>query len=168
MEEQDAPGPGRVMDAAQALAFVCGHGLVLASARGPVPTLTHAIAGGPIRGSWWGHPEGKRIFAILQAVQADPEVLVCRLVDDKITLVHRRLWPALAAAAPLLDHTRLARVRQEHTLHGHHENRELAFPGWLPPEVAQAARLLDPEGAVAALGSTIVTTPKPRRGREKC
>lgn len=156
------------MEADQALAFVREHGIVLAAARGPVPTLTERIAGGPICGSWWGHPEGKRIFAILQAVQADPDILVCRLVEGKLTLVHRRLWPALAAAAPLLDHARLARVRQQHTAHGHHENRELPYPCWLPPEVAQAAGLLAPEAALAVLGSTIVTNPKPRRGREKC
>jgi hypothetical protein len=48
------------MDAQAALAFVRDHGVVLASARGPVPTLTHAIAGEAIRGSWWGHPQGKQ------------------------------------------------------------------------------------------------------------
>ena len=156
------------MGVEEALAFVRGHGVVLVSARGPVPTLTHAIAGEPIRGSWWGHPEGKRIFAVLQAVTQDPDVLVCRLVDGKITLVHRRLWPALAAAAPLLDRAGLARVTQEHTARGHHKNQEVPFPDWLPPEVAQAASLLDPAAALAALGSTFVTNPKPRKGHEKC
>jgi hypothetical protein len=33
------------MDARAALAFVREHGVALVSARGPVPTLTHAIAG---------------------------------------------------------------------------------------------------------------------------
>ena len=149
----------------EALAFVCEHGVVLVSARGPVPTLTAAIAGEPIRGSWWGHPEGKRIFAVLQAVSKDPDVLVCRLVDNKITLVHRRLWPALAAAAPLFEPAGLARVTQEHTAHGHHANQEVPFPDWLPPEAAQAAALLAPAVALAALGSTFVTNPKPRKGR---
>ena len=156
------------MDAQAALEFVREHGVVLASAKGAVPTLTHAIAGEAIRGSWWGHPQGKRIFGVLQAVSQHPEVLVCRLVDDKITLVHSRLWPALLAAAPLLDTARLARVSQEHTERGHHENAEQPFPDWLPPGVADGARLLDPAAALAALGPTFVTHPKPRKGREKC
>jgi len=46
----------------QALAFVKRHGIVLQAARGPVPSLAEAIAGGPIRGSWWGHPKGREIF----------------------------------------------------------------------------------------------------------
>ena len=156
------------MEVAEALAFVREHGVVLASARGLAPTLTQHIAGEPIRGSWWGHPEGKHIFAVLQAVSHDPDVLVCRLVDGKVTLVHRRLWPALAAAAPLLDAARLARVTQEHTARGHHENREQPFPDWLPADVAEAARLLDPAAALAALGPGFVTNPKPRKGHEKC
>ncbi|MGX4643248.1 hypothetical protein [Massilia sp. SYSU DXS3249] len=153
------------MEALEAIAFVRAHGVVLASARGPVPTLTEHIAGEPIRGSWWGHPQGKRIFAALQAVGQDADILVCRLVDGKITFVHSRLWPALAAAAPLFEPARLARVKQEHTARGHHTNEEVPFPDWLPPDVAQAARLLDPQAALAALGPTFVTNPGQRKGR---
>ena len=78
----------------QALAFVQKHGVVLVSAKGPAPRLTEAIAGEPIKGSWWGHAQGRRIFAILSAVTQADQVLVCRLLDGKLTLVHRRLWPA--------------------------------------------------------------------------
>jgi len=47
------------------LRFVEEHGVVLASARGPVPSVAEAVAGTPIRGSWWAHPRGKQIFAAL-------------------------------------------------------------------------------------------------------
>ena len=154
------------MTADEALAFVRTHGVVLASARGPVPTLTHAIAGEAIRGSWWSHPQGKHLFAVLSAVSADPDILVCRLVDHKITLVHRRLWPALAAAAPAFAPSRLARVTQEHSARGHHENSETPFPDWLPAGVLDEARSLDPQAALAALGPTFVTNPGQRSVRE--
>ena len=85
------------MNADQALAFVARHGVVLASARGEVPTLVDAISGEPVRGSWWGHPKSHLIFRVLEAVYDSPQVLVCRLVGGKVTLVHRRLWPALAS-----------------------------------------------------------------------
>ena len=140
------------MDAAQALAFVREHGVVLVSAKGPVPRLTEAIAGEPIKGSWWGHPKGKRIFAVLQVVGDDPDILMCRLVGDKLTLVHRRLWPALAAAASRFPPSRICKVAQEHTAGGHHENRETPFPDWLPADAAAEATTISLADALAALG----------------
>lgn len=140
------------MNAQQALAFVEQHGVVLASARGKAPTLTEAIAGGPIKGSWWSHPEGKRIFAVLSAVQEHDDILVCRLLAGKVTLVHRRLWPAVAALALQLPAAAVARVRQVHSASGKHVNEETPFPQWLPPDAARAAAGLDPDRARAALG----------------
>jgi hypothetical protein len=140
------------MDGAQALDFVRLHGVVLAAATGPAPKLTDAIAGEKIGGSWWGHPKGKQIFAVMEQVTGHPDVLVCRLVGGKLTLVHRRLWPALAAAAPRLSPARLCQVTQVHTSGGRHRNIETAFADWLPAEVAQAAAALDPAAAAAALG----------------
>jgi hypothetical protein len=94
----------------EALAFVERHGIVLQAARGPVPNLAEAIAGGPIRGSWWGHTKGKEIFRAADAICESPNVLVCKLIGGKITYVHRRLWPALVKLAPRfreeqLDHS---------------------------------------------------------------
>jgi hypothetical protein len=140
------------MDLAQALEFVREHGVVLVSASGPAPKLTEAIAGETIKGSWWGHPKGKQIFVVLEDVTDSADVLVCRLVDDKLTLVHRRLWPALAAAAPRLAPARLCQVTQVHTAGGRHRNIETAFADWLPAGVAQAGAALDPAAALTALG----------------
>ncbi|HEY0589047.1 MAG TPA: hypothetical protein VGD52_23130 [Pseudoduganella sp.] len=140
------------MNAQQALAFVEQHGVVLASARGKVPTLTEAIVGAPIKGSWWGHPEGKRIFAVLSEVQNHGDILLCRLLAGKLTLVHRRLWPAVAALAGELPAEALARVRQVHTANGKHVNEAIPFPQWLPPDAAAEARDLGPVRAREALG----------------
>ncbi|XLZ68932.1 hypothetical protein ABT364_20620 [Massilia sp. SR12] len=142
------------MNAGQALALVEQHGVMLLSARGKAPTLTEAIAGAPITGSWWGHPEGKRIFAVLGEVQEHDDILVCRLLAGKLTLVHRRLWPALAALAHSgeLPAAAIARVRQVHSASGKHVNAEIPFPQWLPPDAATAAAALDPDRARAALG----------------
>jgi phosphoketolase len=148
---------GQHMDAAAAVDFVREHGVVLVSAKGEAPTLTHAIAGEPIKGSWWGHPLGKRIFALQQHVCDHPDILVCRLLDDKLTLVHRRLWPALAAAAPRIAPSRLCRVTQEHTASGRHVNCETPFPDWLPADAAREAAALAPAEALAALGAAFFT-----------
>lgn len=140
------------MDLAQALDFVRQRGVVLVSASGPVPKLTEAIAGEPIKGSWWGHPKGKQIFAVLEDVTDSADVLVCRLIDDKLTLVHRRLWSALAAAAAHFPDSRLCKVTQVHTAGGRHRNVETPFADWLPPDAAAAAKGIGMAEALAALG----------------
>jgi hypothetical protein len=149
-----------------ALDFVREHGVVLVSAKGPAPTLTHAIAGETIRGSWWGHPQGKRIFAVLQAACDDPDVVVCRLVDGKLTLVHRRLWPALAALAGEIEPARLARVTQQHAPSGRHVNIETPFAEWLPPGAAAEGQAMRRADAEAALGTTFVTNHPSRKRRD--
>jgi hypothetical protein len=141
-----------LMNPQQALAFVREHGVVLVSAKGKVPKLVDAIAGEAVRGSWWGHPQGKHIFAVLQFLSNQEDVLACRLVDDKITLVHRRLWPALVAASAALSARQLSRVQQEHTAGGHHANEETPFPAWVPPDVLKAATSMTQSDALAALG----------------
>src|SRR5215831_10989360 len=126
------------MNGRQALAFVRRHGIVLMSARGPVPNLAEAIAGAPIRGSWWGHPRSHEMYRVFETVCDSPEVLVCRLVDGKVTFVHRRLWPALVRLAGRLPKGRIAAVRQEHTARGYHQTRAMPFPRWVPKDVLAA------------------------------
>jgi hypothetical protein len=140
------------MERDQALEFVREHGVVLVSASGPVPKLTEAIAGESIKGSWWGHPKGKQIFPVLEQVCDHADVLVCRLIDDKLTLVHRRLWPALAAAAGQFPASRLCQVSQQHSPDGRHRNVETAFARWLAPDTAAAATRISVADALAALG----------------
>ena len=142
-----------ITSARQALAFVRKHGVVLASAKGNAPRLTEAIVGEPIHGSWWAHPQGRRIFNVLSAVGESRDVLVCRLLDGKITLVHRRLWPALVRLSKRFTPTQLARVLEEHTPSGRHVTREIAFPRWVPAEIAKRAKTIDEQDALAAFSA---------------
>jgi hypothetical protein len=137
---------------AQAIDFVRKHGVVLESGAGPVPSLAEAVAGGPIRGSWWGHPRGHDIFGLTRAARDSPDVLVCRLVGGKITYVHRRLWPALVRAADRLPRQRLARLQETHTASGRHVTKETAFPEWVPEGVAAEALKLSEQQAFLDLG----------------
>ena len=130
------------MSPKEGLAFVKRHGVVLQAARGPVPTLAEAVAGGPIRGSWWGHPKGHEIFRLAESICESDDVLVCKLVEGKVTYVHRRLWPALVKLASRFEKARLAKLWNEHTRTGAHRSRALAFPQWVPREILRkAARL---------------------------
>ena len=154
------------MTAAEALAFVEERGMVLVSAKGPLPRLTEVIAGEPIKGSWWGHPRSHQIFAILEAVTDTEDVLVCRLVKGKITLVHRRVWPALVRIAARFPPDRISKVKQEHTASGRHVNKEVPFPRWVPAGVMKQASSISEEEAISELGewALALDEPKPRRG----
>jgi hypothetical protein len=142
-----------LVTADEALAFVRKHGVVLASAKGAVPRLTEAIVDGPIKGSWWAHPKSHQIFAILQSVTESEDVLVCRVVGGKVTLVHRRLWPALVRVAARFQPNRIAQVREEHTPSGRHVSRELPFPKWVPSDVNEEAKHIGEQDALMALGA---------------
>lgn len=141
------------MTAVEALRFVHDHGAVLVAAKGPLPRLAEAIAGAPIRGSWWAHPKGREIFAILQELGNSPDILVCRLINGHVTFVHRRLWPALVRMAANFKPERLAQVRQEHTPSGRHVNHETPFPKWVPQDILEASQSLSEAQARRMLGS---------------
>lgn len=140
------------MTRTQALAFVRKHGVVLEAGRGPVVCLADAVAGRPIRGSWWGHPKGREIFALTRAVRDSRDVCVCRIIGGKITYVHRRLWPALVRIAPNLPRRQLAMIHEVHTATGRHEVQELAFPDWVSVQVQRQAQKLTEAQAISALG----------------
>jgi hypothetical protein len=140
------------MTPAEALAFVEQHGIVCeAACRGPVPSLVDAVAGEPVRGNWWTHPQARTIFALTRAVREADDVLVCRLVDGKITFVHARLWPALVRIAERFARGRLARMHERHEPGGKHVVEETSFPEWVPTSVAQAARRMSETEALGQL-----------------
>ena len=143
------------MSAADALVFIEAHGVVLVAGKGPVPRLVEVIVGEPIKGSWWGHPASHRIFAVLQAVEESGELLVCRLVEGKVTLVHRRLWPALARLERRFTRQQLAQIHQEHTASGKHANRVVEFPAWVPESVLAASRRMSDEEAEQILAPAL-------------
>ena len=69
-----------------------------------------------------------------------------------MTLVHRRLWPALVRLADRLPQERLAAIREVHTERGHHVVEEIPFPDWVPPEVMKEAQIMQEDAAASALG----------------
>ena len=149
----------------QGLAFVKRHGVVLQAARGPAPSLAEAVAGGPIRGSWWGHPKGQEIFRVAEAVSESPDILVCKLVSGKVTYVHRRLWPALVRLASRFPKAQLAKTWNEHTRSGAHRSRRVPFPEWVPSEVTQQAATLSVAEAERLLSPLAGAMEKPMRRR---
>ena len=145
----------KCLTALEALAFVREHGVVLAAAKGAAPRLTEAIVGEPIKGSWWTHADSHKIFGALKAVSESEEVLVCRLIDGKITLIHRRLWPSLVRLAKRFTPEQLAQVREEHTPSGRHVSLEVPFPQWVPADVNRQAKAIGEKEALVAFGAWV-------------
>jgi hypothetical protein len=132
------------------------HGVVLQAARGPIPNVPELVVGEPIAGSWWAHPSHDEIFRVLNEAAASDDVVRLRLVNGKIALVHRRLWPALVCLADRIGPDALARIDEEHTTSGAHRTTTVPFPDWVPPSVlAQAAALTDAD-ALAQLPDGVV------------
>jgi hypothetical protein len=85
-----------VADAAAVLAAVQERGLLFLSdpkRRNAIEVLTGECP----HGSWWGHPAANEIYAQLQRVETDPDLVTAKLLSGKVTFVHRALWPELLA-----------------------------------------------------------------------
>ena len=128
-----------------------------------MPNLAEAVVGAPIRGSWWAHPESQSIYSTAEAVCASSEILVCKLINEKITYVHQRLWPALVKLAPRFRKAQLAKVWNEHTNTGAHVSKQVAFPKWVPTEILKAAQALSVEEAERSLPAALATLMKPAK-----
>lgn len=64
-----------------------------------LPSVVSAIVEKPIHGSWWGHPQGDKIYQALGILSQRPDVLITKLLSRKTTFVHRRLWPEFLTIA---------------------------------------------------------------------
>jgi hypothetical protein len=119
-----------------------------------VPSIAEAIAGEPIVGSWWSHARAHAIFDALSAIDDSGDIGCFKLVDGKVTFVHRRLWPALAclARAGVFSADRVAAIQQEHMPSGEHRNVTTPFPDWVPDDVLRSAMSLAVDDARAQLG----------------
>jgi len=133
------------------MAALVDHGMLLESARGPLPNVAELVVGAPVRGSWWAHPERHAIFEAINVLADSPDVVRLRLVNGKVTLVHHRLWPALVRVADRFPGERFAALHEEHTTSGAHRVREQAFPEWVPKAVLQQARGLSEDEALGLL-----------------
>jgi hypothetical protein len=146
-----------------AVGAVRRHGILLQSARGPVPNLATLVAGEPIEGSWWGHPRNHEIFRAINQARESSVVVATHLIGGKVTLIHRRLWPAVVRLSNRFDDGALDAVHEEHTASGIHHTNLTPFPDWVPEDVRDAARALSGKDALAQLPAAVQAMVVPNR-----
>ena len=96
-----------------------------------LPSAVGIITGEKVSGSWWSHPRANEIFRKLQALD---DVLTVKLIAGKVTFVHERLQPAVAA---------VGRAREPWQMRG------------LKPSARKLLARVDTEGTVRASGPTV-------------
>lgn len=141
------------------MAVLVEHGMLLESAKGPLPNVVALVAGEPVRGSWWSRPDSHEIFEVVNALADSTDVVRTRLVGGKVTLVHRRLWPALVRLADRLPVDRLGAIQEKHTPSGAHRVVTEGFPDWVPEDAVAAAAGLTEEDALALLPACVRPAP---------
>jgi hypothetical protein len=146
--------PRSIPSLKQALRFIETNGVVLESAHGRVPTFVDFVAGERVTG-WWSHPLGRSIFPLTRLIRDSPDVLICRVIDHKVTYVHRRVWPALVKLSSRFNKLDLAWIQEKHLPNGKHKVVKVAFPRWVPAEIIEKSRELGKREAEQLLAQAL-------------
>ena len=146
--------PRSIPSPKQALRFIKTNGVVLESAHGRVPTFVDFVAGERVTG-WWNHRLGRSIFPLTRLIRDSPDVLICRVVDHKVTYVHRRVWPALVKLSSCFNKLDLGWIHEKHLPNGKHKVIEIAFPKWVPGEVIEKSKELEKREAEKLLAQAL-------------
>jgi len=137
------------------MARLVAEGVLLESARGPVANVAEIVVGGPIRGSWWGHPQSHRIFATINALAELPDITRMRLVNRRVTLVHRLLWAPLLRLEARFPAEALLVVVEKHTPSGAHRVTSVPLTLWVDADVHREAAGMDEQAALARLPAVL-------------
>jgi hypothetical protein len=63
-----------------------------------LPSLTALIAGEPVKGSWWGHPQGNLMYNLSNELADQKDLLLVKgLLNKKLTFLQQQHWDALFA-----------------------------------------------------------------------
>lgn len=85
--------------------YLLEHGIIPLSPTDGLVSLVDLILGPGIKGNWWGQANSNAAYNAYAELADDPDIIVMKLVDHKVTLVHRNLWNCLFVVA--LDAKRL-------------------------------------------------------------
>ena len=137
-------------------ARLLADGVLLESARGPVPNVAELVARERIRGSWWAHPQSHRIFATINALgRLDGR----RPHEADQRSDHPRPSATVGCAAPSggpLPKGGTARRRRGAPPSGAHRVTDVPLATWVAADVLREAAQLDERAALSALPAVLL------------
>jgi len=74
------------------------------------PNIARILSPRDTKGSWWSRPDGKEIFLLSEMLEDHPDVLVMKLVKEKVTFVHRELWGRIYSIGTARDEWQLKKL----------------------------------------------------------
>ncbi|HET6979466.1 MAG TPA: hypothetical protein VFI24_24245 [Pyrinomonadaceae bacterium] len=75
-----------------------------------LPNVAALVAGEKVSGSWWSHKAAHRIFAVSELLEEHKDVLLMKLVSNKVTFVHRELWGKIYSIGVARDDWQLRKL----------------------------------------------------------
>ena len=75
-----------------------------------LPNVATLVAGEKVSGSWWSHKAAQRIFVISETLEDHADVLLLKLVSNKVTFVHRELWGRIYAIGVAREDWQLSKL----------------------------------------------------------
>jgi hypothetical protein len=161
---QSRESDGNLISAAETvLTRLAGSGLLLVQDK-RLPNVVTLLTGETLSGSWWSHSKSHLIFKVLTELEEHPDVLFVKLLNRKVTLVHRRLWPAWLAIVSKSEPWQVERglhmhTREVHTESGKHAIVAEPWAAWAKTAKVKALRSnaaakREIEDAAAALGAS--------------
>ncbi|MER9056730.1 hypothetical protein [Mesorhizobium sp. M0910] len=85
--------------------YLESQGLIPLSPAEGLVSLVDLILGPGVTGNWWSHHRANDAYNAYSALANDPDVIVIKLIDYKVTLIHRSLWACVFKIA--LDNKRI-------------------------------------------------------------
>ncbi len=95
---------------------------------------------------------GDEIFVLTRTIRSSDTILVCRLVQGKVTYVHQRLWPAIVRLQAGFGKENLGAIQEIHTSSGKHQVSVTPFPDWVPLSAKEQAERLTIADATSQVG----------------
>jgi hypothetical protein len=78
-----------------------------------LPSVTTIITKQKIKGTWWSHADSHTIFAVSEMLEDHVDVLITKLISNKVTFVHRELWQSVYSVAVARDEWQLKGLSSE-------------------------------------------------------
>ena len=75
-----------------------------------LPNVATLVAGEKVSGSWWSHNAAQRIFVVSETLEDHADVLILKLVSNKVTFVHRELWGRIYSIAVAREDWQLSKL----------------------------------------------------------